>query len=129
VPLAVALLMTLPGIPSIYAGDEQGFTGEKLDQAHGDDAVRPPFPLTPAGLAPYGVETYALYQRLVALRRRNPWLVAARLTTTDVTNDTMRIALAGPGGEQLVLVLNTADEPAVVGGVAVGAHGFAVVEG
>lgn len=129
VPLAAALLMTLPGIPSIYAGDEQGFTGEKLDQAHGDDAVRPPFPLTPAGLAPYGVETYALYQRLVALRRRNPWLVAARLTTSDVTNDTMRIALAGPGGEQLVLVLNTADEPAVVGGVAVGAHDFAVVEG
>jgi len=41
----------------------------------------------------------------------------------------MRIALAGPGGEQLVLVLNTADEPAVVGGVAVGAHDFAVVEG
>lgn len=75
------------------------------------------------------METYALYQRLVALRRRNPWLVAARLTTSDVTNDTMRIALAGPGGEQLVLVLNTADEPAVVGGVAVGAHDFAVVEG
>ena len=28
-----------------------------------------------------------------------------------------------------LMVLNTADEPAVVGGVAVGAHGFAVVEG
>ncbi|MGM0385233.1 MAG: alpha-amylase family glycosyl hydrolase [Actinomycetota bacterium] len=127
VPLAVALLMTLPGIPSIYAGDEQGFTGEKLDQAHGDDAVRPPFPLTPAGLAPYGVETFALYQRLVAIRRRHPWLVDANLATTDVTNETMRVQLDS-GGHRLVLVLNTGDEPTVVDGVGVGAHDFTVVE-
>ncbi len=127
VPLAVALLMTLPGIPSIYAGDEQGFTGEKLDQAHGDDAVRPPFPLTPAGLAPYGRETFALYQRMVAIRRRHPWLVDAHLETTDVTNETMRVQLDS-GGHRLVLVLNTGDEPTVVDGVGVGAHDFTVVE-
>ena len=47
VPLAVALLMFLPGTPSIYAGDEQGFTGEKLDAPGGDEAVRPPFPVKP----------------------------------------------------------------------------------
>ena len=37
---AAVLLTMLPGIPSIYAGDEQGFTGEKQENAYGDDAVR-----------------------------------------------------------------------------------------
>ena len=125
-PLAVALLLTLPGIPSIYAGDEQAFTGEKLDQPHGDDAVRPPFPRTPAELAPFGAPTFALYKRLVGLRRRHPWLVDAALTT-DATNETMRIVLSS-GDHRLIVALNTGDEPVTLGGVAVGAHDVTIVE-
>ena len=54
-PHALAVLFTVGGTPSVYAGDEQAFTGVKEDRAGGDDAVRPPFPETPAGLAPFGV--------------------------------------------------------------------------
>ena len=49
VDLAVALLCTLPGAPSIYAGDEQAFTGVKEDNPAGDDAVRPRFRTRPTG--------------------------------------------------------------------------------
>lgn len=51
-PQAIALLLLLPGIPSIYAGDERAFTGEKTEGRFGDDAVRPPFPDTPEGCCP-----------------------------------------------------------------------------
>jgi len=90
-PLAVAVLMLVPGIPTIYAGDEQAFTGEKLDQPRGDDPVRPPFPDTPAQLLPFGAGTLAVYKDLVRVRRDHPWLVDARLTTADVTDTTMTI--------------------------------------
>ncbi len=124
-PLAVAILMVVPGVPTIYAGDEQGFTGEKLDQPHGDDAVRPPFPETPAGLLPYGTETLAVYEELVRVRRDHPWLVDAGITTADVTGTTMTIHLQA-GDEHLSLALNAGDEKADVGGVPVEAHSYAI---
>ena len=75
---AVAVLMTVGGVPSVYAGDEQAFTGVKEEREHGDDAVRPPFPDTPTDLAPFGGPTHEVHQRLIGLRRRHPWLVHAR---------------------------------------------------
>ena len=113
--LAIALLMLLPGIPSVYAGDEQGFTGEKLDQPGGDDAVRPPFPVDPQGLMPYGRATYEEYQRAIRLRRLHPWLGGATATTSATTSGTMAIDLAGDG-ERLTLALNATDAPAVLQG-------------
>jgi cyclomaltodextrinase len=124
-PLAVAILMVVPGIPTIYAGDEQGFTGVKLDQPLGDDSVRPPFPETPAGLLPYGAETLALYRELVRVRRDHPWLVDAAITTEDVTTTTMTIRLRS-GDEHLSLRLNAGDEAADVGGVPVDAHAYVI---
>ena len=108
--IAVALLMLLPGIPSIYAGDEHGFTGEKLHQRYGDDAIRPPFPEHPEGLLPFGAAIHESYQRLIALRRTHPWLVEAELSTSDVTNETITITLAR-GSDSLQLSLNLGDEP------------------
>lgn len=104
-PLAHALLLLLPGIPSIYAGDEQSFTGEKTDGPTGDDAVRPPFPATPQELVPYGKQTYDLDRELIHLRRSNPWLVGAELTVREVTNESIAIDLVG-AEHQLTLALN-----------------------
>lgn len=86
-PLAVAVLMTIGGSPSIYYGDEQGFRGVKEDRPGGDDAVRPAFPARPAELASYGWPIYHLHQDLIGLRRRHPWLVGARTTTVHLANE------------------------------------------
>ena len=45
--LAAAVLMTVPGMPSIYYGDEQGFTGVRGESWSADDAVRPALPASP----------------------------------------------------------------------------------
>jgi glycosidase len=109
-PLAYALLFLLPGVPAVYAGDEQGFTAEKTDGPTGDDAVRPPFPIDPDGLAPFGRPTFELHQRLIHLRRTHPWLAWAGLSVGTVTNNAIAINLNG-GHERLTLALNLSDEP------------------
>jgi cyclomaltodextrinase / maltogenic alpha-amylase / neopullulanase len=124
VPLATALLMTLPGIPTIYAGDEQAFTGEKRDQPRGDDAVRPPFPSDPSGLSTLGKETHERYAALVAFRRRNPWLVEATFSTSDLTNTTLGVHLIGAGDEHITMGLNVSDEQRTVAGLDVPPHGY-----
>jgi glycosidase len=124
-PLSVALLMLLPGVPTIYAGDEQAFTGEKLNQPRGDDAVRPPFPVTPDQLLPFGAETLVLYKDLVRVRRDHPWLVDAALSTADVTDTTMTVELRS-GEDRLRLTLNAGDESASVGGVSVEPHSYVI---
>ena len=110
---AAVLLTMLPGVPSIYAGDEQRFTGVKLDQYGGDDAVRPPFPQTPDGLLPFGADTFELYQRLIGLRRRFPWLVDGVVTTRDLANESVVVMVAGPE-EVIELALNISDKPGPV---------------
>ncbi|MFT4225379.1 alpha-amylase family glycosyl hydrolase [Micropruina sp.] len=105
---AAVLLTMLPGVPSIYAGDEQRFEGIKLDQAGGDDAVRPPFPATPDGLLPFGADTFELYRTLLALRRRHPWIVDGVVTTRDLTNESVVVLVAGPD-EVIELALNISD--------------------
>ena len=125
--LAAALLLLLPGVPAIYAGDEQGFTGEKTDGPAGDDAVRPPFPADPSGLAGFGRDTFGSYQHLIHLRRTHPWLSVAALTVRSVTNETIAIDLVGDA-DRLTLALNLTDAPAELGGVhgalGVDAHGW-----
>ncbi len=110
VHLALALLMLLPGTPSVYYGDECGFTGEKLDAVGGDDAVRPAFPDDPADL-PIDPEIMNAHRRLIALRRENSWLADARLDTGHLTNTGLTIGLSGPEGRHLTLGLNVGDEP------------------
>ncbi len=124
--LAAALLLLLPGVPSIYAGDEQGFTAEKLDQPQGDNPVRPPFPRTPEQLLPYGAPVHAAYQQLVGVRRRHPWLVDASVSVREVTNETIVVDLAR-GGRHLALALNVGTKALRVEGRTVAAHDFAVI--
>jgi glycosidase len=123
---ALAILFTAGGIPSVYYGDERGLTGVKEDRAGGDDAVRPAYPATPAGLAQEGSQVYRLHQDLIGLRRRHPWLVHAR---TDVEEVTARTAALRPhhGGDSLRVLLNTGDTPYRRDGVEVPGHGWAVL--
>lgn len=76
--LALAVLMTVGGTPSIYYGDEQGYTGVKRECLGGDDDIRPQFPDSPEQLSPIGSPIYRTHQDLIGLRRRNAWLVEAR---------------------------------------------------
>ena len=87
--LALAILLTLPGMPSIYYGDEQGFEGVRGEGFSADDAVRPPLPATPGELSDLGAWIFREHQALIGLRRRNPWLTGADLEVLDKTNETI----------------------------------------
>jgi cyclomaltodextrinase len=112
VPLALALLFTLPGIPTVYYGDELGLTGVKEDREGGDDAVRPAFPPHPDDLGDAGRDRLALHQQLIGIRRRHPWLVDAAPEEPDLlTNDVLAFRLTADG-ESLGVVLNAGDDAA-----------------
>ncbi|MBV9562452.1 MAG: alpha-amylase family protein [Bradyrhizobium sp.] len=111
-PHALAILLTCAGTPSIYAGDEQAFRGLKEDRAGGDDAIRPAFPASPDGLAPFGWPVYRLHQELIGLRRRHPWLHRARSRVVELHNTDL-VLEASFEGSRLWLALNIADVPAV----------------
>ncbi|MET0695507.1 MAG: alpha-amylase family protein [Propionibacteriaceae bacterium] len=109
--LAVAVLLFVGGVPSIYYGDEQGFLGIKEERFGGDDAIRPEFPDQPSDLPPEGWTTYHLHQQMISIRRRHPWLSRATTETLQLSNEQLALsAAAGDGSERLVLLLNTANE-------------------
>lgn len=106
---ALAILFTVGGVPSVYAGDEQAFRGLKEEQAGGDDAIRPAFPSDPDELAPHGWATYRLHQELIGVRRRHPWLVRARTSVEHLTNTAIALR-STHGDEWVLLLLNVSDE-------------------
>ena len=127
---AVVVLLTVAGTPSIYAGDEQAFRGVKEDRVGGDDAVRPAFPATPAGLAPDGWPTYRLHQDLVGLRRRHPWLHAAATRTVELDNTRLCYEVRA-GDDALLVALNLDEQPTELAAPGAGAvlAGEATVHG
>ena len=90
--LAATVLMTVPGMPSIYYGDEQGFTGVRGESWSADDAVRPALPASPGELSPLGGWIFTEYQKLIGVRRRNAWLTRATIEVLDKTNETISFA-------------------------------------
>ena len=139
---AVALLGFLPGVPSIYYGDEFGLEAVKEQRPGGDDAVRPELPEQRGQFANPHREVEAAYRQVIGLRRRYSWLVDAVVATADVANDRLVVhaeARRQPG-TRLSLVLNLADRPYAAPGLgqvvessaptvggAVAAHGWAVL--
>jgi glycosidase len=108
---ALLVLFTLPGVPAVYYGDEQGFRGVKEDRVGGDDAIRPAFPAGPESLAQDGWPLYRLQQDLIGLRRRHAWLTGARIEVLTLANEQFGYRTFGPGGESLLVLLNIGDEP------------------
>ncbi|MFC3993930.1 alpha-amylase family protein [Actinoplanes siamensis] len=108
--LALAVLFTVAGVPSVYAGDEQAFQGVKREAEFGDDDIRPPFPPAPGDLAPYGWPTYRLHEQLIGLRRRHPWLHRARTRPLHLANKQFAYeSVSVDGAHRLVVLLNAAD--------------------
>lgn len=103
--LAAAILFTVGGIPSVYYGDELGFTGTKHNRFRGDDEIRPAFPHSPA---PNEVTT--AYHELIALRRRQEWLVDARTEVTDLRNEEIKYRVYS-GEKELFVSLNIENAP------------------
>ena len=109
-PHALVLLFTIGGVPSVYAGDEFGYTGVKEDRAGGDDAVRPEF----GSPADHGdLEILNLHRYLIGLRRRHPWLHQAR-TTALVLDNTRYVYKTRCGDDVLIVALNLGDTPMTV---------------
>jgi glycosidase len=97
--LALTVLMTVAGLPSIYYGDDLGWLGTKEERLGGDDAVRPELPGSDAEIAAEGAAGRALqaHRALISLRRRHPWLTASRTEVLDLTNTRLRYRALGPG--------------------------------
>lgn len=137
---AVALLGFLPGVPSVYYGDEFGLAAVKEDRPGGDDAVRPEMPARRGSFDNPHPEVEEVYRRVIGLRRRHPWLVNAVITTEQVSNPHLLVRSRARTGEtELLLVLNLSDEwftrpkgdvveaEPPVGEDGVAPHGWAVV--
>jgi glycosidase len=138
---AVALLGFLPGVPSVYYGDEFGLEAIKENRPSGDDAIRPEMPYERWLFDHSHPEVEQVYRRIIGLRRRNPWLVDGAIEIELVDNARLVVrSRARHGQDSLTLALNLASEPLVlanagevleaqpaVAGGAVAPHGWAVV--
>jgi len=116
VPHALAVLFSVAGVPSVYAGDEYGWTGVKEQRLGGDDAVRPEFPPRPPDASELDATargTLDAHRALVGLRRRHPWLTRAHVDVVHLANEQV-VLRSGTAGAAVVVALNLADEPAEV---------------
>lgn len=100
--LAAVLLATLPGMPSIYYGDEQGFRGRKGTGWEADAPLRPTLPYSPRELAADGEWLYRLHQDVIGLRRRNPWLTRGVVEVLAKTNTELAYQVSGGGHAAVV---------------------------
>lgn len=112
-PHAWVVWLTVGGMPSLYAGDEQSFRGVKEDRPGGDDAVRPAFPASPAHLTAEGWSMHELCKQLIALRRERPWLADARTEVHNRTNTTLvyRSSARTDARQSIDVALNLEESP------------------
>jgi glycosidase len=108
-PLALAVLFTVAGTPTVYAGDEYALPGIKEDRHGGDDAVRPALPTDPE-TPPEGadLDVYHLHQELIGVRRRFDWLHRAHLEVVHVDHERLTFR-SHHDGHELVVTLDYGD--------------------
>jgi cyclomaltodextrinase len=100
--VASAMLLTLPGMPSLYAGEETGAAFEPYNDIA-------PLPRDD----PHGLRSW--YAQLIALRHTYPALRSSNLEFVDsesAGNVLAYIRRAPKGSDDLLILLNYADGPA-----------------
>jgi cyclomaltodextrinase len=70
------------------------------------------FPDRPDGLAPWGWPIHHLHRQLIEMRSRHPWMTRSQVTVAHVTNTSLALQVAPPGGQgrRITALLNIADE-------------------
>ena len=107
---AVAILLTVGGTPSVYAGDEFGLRAVQEERFGGDDAIRPEFTTAPDESDTAAQNVFRLHQYLIGLRRRHPWLAQARTEAVSLANR-QYVYRTSHGDDTLLVALNLDDEP------------------
>jgi cyclomaltodextrinase len=104
---ALAVLLTVPGSPCLYYGDEFAFRGRKGRGPHGDNDIRPRLPDSPFAQNAEQAEAFELHRKLIAVRTERPWLTTGHLQVLELAREQIRYTVTGTGG-QLLVVLNVA---------------------
>jgi glycosidase len=113
--VAAGIVMTLPGMPAIYYGDEWGWTGVKEEREGGDDAIRPALPQGgPEGLDLNGqsdmAQTQRTWQLLSHVRRTHPWIPTANVEVTSKIYRKVTYQTRADSGEWIDVEINTEQE-------------------
>lgn len=113
VPLAVGLSLTLPGLPTVFAGDEFGLAGGDGEES------RTPMPWG-SEESPEVAERIELYRTLIGLRRAHPVLGDGGLRWVHVDDDAI-VFVRESAQESVLVVASLADVDLVLpaGAVAV----------
>ncbi len=99
------LLMTMPGIPSIYYGSEWGARGQRTSSS--DAELRPALsPATMRADAPHP-HLYETIKRLLAIRRRHAALRAGEYTSLHIDHEQLAF-MRGKGAGAVVVAVNSA---------------------
>lgn len=93
--LALVILMTVPGMPSLDDGDEAGVLGEKGEGMDADLPLRPELPSSPGEWE--GGPLFGLHQQMIRLRRANPWLTRGTIEVVDKDNTRIHYRVTGEG--------------------------------
>ena len=102
--MAILMVMTYPGAPSIFYGDEIGLTGGR------DPAMRPGMIWEPSR---WNVGLREHIQRCIALRRAHPALRAGSYETL-LASGPVYVFARGDDNELFVVAFNTGSEPVLI---------------
>ncbi|PYO96300.1 MAG: alpha-amylase [Gemmatimonadetes bacterium] len=142
--LAATLLLTLPGLPFVYYGEEIGMTGDKPDErlrtpmqwsprpgvgfTNGTpwEAAQPDSMTVNVALEHSDpVSLLNLYRRLIHLRKENGALGTGTLVALDASSSRVAAYLRRTGAQAVLVVANLSDS--AVSGVSIGSTGQSVL--
>ncbi len=103
---ALIFLLTAPGIPCLYYGDEVGMKGSKED---GDAALRKPMPAPGDTWPDEERNIFKVISDLAAIRKEHPALTLGRYATLEV-GDTVFSYMRQQSREIAVVAINAADK-------------------